>query len=147
MNGKMHATQDPLAHMEFAGQTFPQAPQLLASEFKSVHIPLQQANPAGQQTYAPQLPQSRLVLPLHARQASKHWFRFVLVGHHRQKAVHRSGLAAQAVLMPNVLSVAPANTTPIVRSDSRRDTLAASIFDNSSRRSILIPRFVSESGW
>jgi hypothetical protein len=49
MNGKMHATQDPLAHMEFAGQTFPQALQFCGSEFRSVHIPLQQAVPAGQQ--------------------------------------------------------------------------------------------------
>jgi hypothetical protein len=66
-----------------------------------------------------------------------HWFRFFLVGHDRQKAVHRSGLAAQAVLRPSVLSVAPAKTTPMLRSDSRRDTLAASNFDNSSRRSMI----------
>jgi hypothetical protein len=39
---------------------------------------------------------------------------------------------AQAVLMPSVPSVAPAKATPIVRSDSRRDTLAASILENSS---------------
>jgi hypothetical protein len=66
-----------------------------------------------------------------------HWFRFFLVGHHRQKAVHRSGLAAQAEFSPSVLSAAPAITTPIVRSDSRRDTLAASNVDNSSRRSMI----------
>jgi hypothetical protein len=36
-----------------------------------------------------------------------------------------------------VLSVAPAKTTPMLRSDSRRDTLAASNFDNSSRRSMI----------
>jgi hypothetical protein len=36
-----------------------------------------------------------------------------------------------------VLNAAPAKTTPIVRSDSRRDTLAASNFDNSSRRSMI----------
>jgi hypothetical protein len=77
------------------------------------------------------------VLPLHARQASMHWFRFFLVGHQRQKAVQRSGLAAQAVFTPSVLSAAPAKTTPMLRSDSRRDTLAASNFDNSSRRSMI----------
>ena len=74
---------------------------------------------------------------MHARQASMHWFRFFLVGHDRQKAVHRSGLAAQAVFSPSVLSAAPAKTIPMLRSDSRRDTLAASIFDNSSRRSMI----------
>jgi hypothetical protein len=120
-----------------AGQTYPQAPQLFASEFRYLHVPLQQVAPVGQQMYAPQLPQRRLVLPLQARQAATHWFRFFLVGHDRQKAVHRSGLAAQAVPNPRVLSAAPAKTTPIVRSDSRRDTLAASNFDNSSRRSMI----------
>jgi hypothetical protein len=70
-----------------------------------------------------------------------HWFRFFLVGHHRQKAVHRSGLAAQAVFSPSVLSAAPAKTTPIVRSDSRRDTETASNFDNSSRRSMIDTSF------
>jgi hypothetical protein len=82
---------------------------------------------------------------LHARQASVHWFRFFLVGHHRQKAVHRSGLAAQAVFTPSVPSAAPANTTPIVRSDSRRETLAASNFDNSSRRSMIDTSLYSSS--
>jgi hypothetical protein len=77
------------------------------------------------------------VLPLQARQAATHWFRFFLVGHDRQKAVHRSGLAAQAVFSPRVLNAAPAKTTPIERSDSRRDTLAASSFDSSSRRSMI----------
>ena len=33
-----------------AGQTFPQAPQLFGSEFRSVHVPLQQAAAVGQQT-------------------------------------------------------------------------------------------------
>ena len=33
-----------------AAQTFPQAPQLFGSEFRSVHVPLQQAVPVGQQT-------------------------------------------------------------------------------------------------
>jgi hypothetical protein len=55
-----------------AGQTYPQAPQLAGSEFRSVHIPLQQVAEVGQQTTFPQLPQSRLVLPLHARQAARH---------------------------------------------------------------------------
>ena len=32
-----------------AGQTYPQAPQLFASEFKFVHIPLQQVVPVAQQ--------------------------------------------------------------------------------------------------
>ena len=85
-------------------------------------------------------------MPLHARQAARHWFRFFLVGHHRQKAVHRSGLAAQAVFSPKVLSAAPAKTTPMLRSDSRRDTLAASNFDNSSRRS-MIDTFLLEGNW
>jgi hypothetical protein len=119
---------------------------LAGSEFKFVHIPLQQAAPVGQQTPFPQLPQSRLVLPLQARQAATHWFRFFLVGHDRQNAVHRSGLAAQAVFSPSVLNAAPAKTTPIVRSDSRRDTLAASNFDNSSRRS-MIGTFLLQGNW
>jgi hypothetical protein len=75
MKGKMHAMQDPFAHMVPAGQTYPQAPQLFGSEFTAVHVPLQQAVPVGQQTTFPQLPQSRLVLPLQARQAARHWFR------------------------------------------------------------------------
>jgi hypothetical protein len=61
----MHAGVD-------AGQTFPQAPQLLGSEFTDVHFPLQQAADVAQQAYVPQLPQRRLVLPLHARQATRH---------------------------------------------------------------------------
>jgi hypothetical protein len=129
-----------------AGQTTPHAPQLFESEFRSVHVPLQQAMPDGQQTYAPQLPHSRLVLPLQARQAARHWFRFALLGHDRQKAVHRSGLAAQAGLIPSVLSVAPAKTKPIVRSDSRRDTLSASVFDNSSKCS-MIKAFLFKRIW
>jgi hypothetical protein len=32
-----------------AGQTFPQAPQLCASEFRDVQVPLQQVVPAAQQ--------------------------------------------------------------------------------------------------
>ena len=55
-----------------AGQTFPQAPQLLASEFTVVHAPLQQAADVGQQAKDPHVPQRRLVLPLHARQAASH---------------------------------------------------------------------------
>jgi hypothetical protein len=66
-----------------------------------------------------------------------HWFRFFLVGHQRQKAVHRSGRAALAVFTPRGLSAAPAKTTPMLRSDSRRDTDTASNFDNSSRRSMI----------
>ena len=31
-------------------QTFPQAPQLFGSEFREVHVPLQQADPEAQQT-------------------------------------------------------------------------------------------------
>ena len=53
-------------------QTYPQAPQLAGSEFRSVHVPLQQVAEVGQQTTFPQLPQRRLVLPLHARQAARH---------------------------------------------------------------------------
>jgi hypothetical protein len=49
MKGKLHAPHDPFAHMP-PGQTYPQAPQLAGSEFKSVHIPLQQAAPVAQQT-------------------------------------------------------------------------------------------------
>jgi hypothetical protein len=86
------------------------------------------------------------VLPLQARQAARHWFRRFLVGHRRQKAMHRSGLAAQAVFTPSVLSAAPAKTTPILRSDSRRDTDTASNFDNSSRRS-MIDTFLLEGNW
>ena len=33
-----------------AGQTCPQAPQLCGSEFREVHVPLQQADPEAQQT-------------------------------------------------------------------------------------------------
>jgi hypothetical protein len=139
----MHATQVPFEQTLFVGQTYPHAPQLFASEFRFVHIPLQQVAPVGQQTTFPQLPQSRLVLPLQARQAATHWFRFFLVGHDRQKAVHRSGLAAQAVESPSVLSAAPAKTTPIVRSESRRDTDTASFFDTSSRRSMIDSSLVS----
>ena len=118
-------------------QTYPQAPQFCESEFSEVQVPLQQADPVGQQVKFPQLPHSRLVLPLHARQAATHWFRFFLVEHDRQKAVHRSGLAAQAVPTTRGLSTAPAKTAPMLRSDSRRDTDAASNFDNSSRRSMI----------
>jgi hypothetical protein len=53
-------------------QTFPQAPQLFASEFTGVHVPLQQTADVGQQTKAPQVPQRRLVLPLTDRQAARH---------------------------------------------------------------------------
>ena len=56
-------------------QTYPQTPQLYGSEFRSVQIPLQQVAEVGQQTTFPQVPQRRLVLPLHARQAARHWFR------------------------------------------------------------------------
>ena len=77
------------------------------------------------------------MLPLHARQAATHWFRFFLVEHDRQKAVHRSGRAAQAVPTPRELSTAPAKTAPMLRSDSRRDTDSANNLDNSSRRSMI----------
>ena len=77
------------------------------------------------------------MLPLQARQAARHWFRRFLVEHDRQKAVHRSGLAAQAVPSIRGLSTAPAKTAPMRPSDSRRDTDAASNFDNSSRRSMI----------
>ena len=126
-----------------AGQTFPQAPQLCESEFTVVHVPLQQVADVGQQTKFPQLPQRRLVLPLHAWQAATHWLRRVLVGHDRQKAVHRSGLAAQAVLSIKGLSTAPATKVPMRRSDSRRDTDSANNLENSSRRS-MIDTFVLE---
>jgi hypothetical protein len=52
-----------------APQSLPQAPQF-GSEFKSLHTPLQDA--VEQQTYFPQDPPRRLVLPLHARQAARH---------------------------------------------------------------------------
>jgi hypothetical protein len=55
-----------------AEQTYPQAPQLFESELTLVHIPWQHAVPVGQQANDPQLPQIRLVLPLHARQAARH---------------------------------------------------------------------------
>ena len=84
------------------------------------------------------------MLPLQARQASMHWLRFVLLGHDRQKAVHRSGLAAQAVLMPSVLSAAPAKTVPIVRSDSRRDTDMASNLENSSHCCVMVETSLPE---
>jgi hypothetical protein len=79
----------------------------------------------------------RLVLPLQARQAARHWFRCALLVHHRQKAPHRSGRAAQAVPTPRELSTVPATTAPMLRSDSRRDTDSANIFDISSRRSMI----------
>jgi hypothetical protein len=85
------------------------------------------------------------VLPLHARQAAMHWFRFFLVEHDRQKAVHRSGLAAQAVPTPKEPINVPARTAPMLRSDSRRDTDAASNFDNSSRRSMIETSFLEGS--
>jgi hypothetical protein len=118
-------------------QTFPQAPQLFESEFTVVHVPLQQAADVGQQAKDPQVPQSRLVLPLHARQAATHWFRRVLVEHDRQNAVHRSGRAAQAVPTPRELSTVPAITAPMHRNDSRRDTDSANNLENSSRRSMI----------
>ncbi len=121
-----------------AGQAYPQAPQLCGSELSEVHVPLQQADPVGQQTKFPQLPQRRLVLPLHDRQAATHWFRRFLVGHDRQNAVHRSGPTAQAVPTPREPNTVPAKTTPRLRSDSRRDTDRASNFDNSSRRSMIV---------
>src|SRR5262245_23648083 len=105
-----------------AGQTFPQAPQLSGSESRSVHISSQHVAEVGQQAYAPQLPHSRLVLPLHARQAARHWFRSALL-EHRQKALHRSGPAAQAVPTPRELSTVPAKTTPMLRSDSDRKSV------------------------
>ena len=77
------------------------------------------------------------MFPLQARQAARHWFRLFLVGHHLQKAVHRSGLAAKAVPSTRGLSIAPAKMTPMLRSDSRRDTDVANNFDNSSRRSMI----------
>ena len=77
------------------------------------------------------------MLPLHARQAATHWFRRVLVEHDRQKAVHRSGRAAQAVPTPRELSATPARATPMLRSDSRRDTDFANNLENSSRRSMI----------
>ena len=126
-----------------AGQTFPQAPQLFGSELTVVHVPLQQAVDVGQQAKDPQVPQSRLVLPLQARQAATHWFRRVLVEHDRQNAVHRSGRAAQAVPTPRELSTVPAIMAPMLRSDSRRDTDSANNFDISSRRS-MIDTFVLE---
>ena len=86
------------------------------------------------------------MLPLHARQASRHWFRFFLVGHDRQKAVHRSGRAAQAVFTPREPNTVPAKTAPMLRSDSRRDTDTASNFDNSSRRS-MIDTSLREGKW
>ena len=133
-----HAPHTPwLQYGVCPAQTYPQAPQWCGSEFMLVHVPLQQAVPVGQQTKFPQLPQSRLVLPLHDRQAFTHWFRRFLVGQNRQKAVHRSGLAAQAVPSPQVLSTVPANAVPMPRSESRRDTDVASNFDNSSRRSMI----------
>ena len=68
-----HPTHVPwLQYGVDAAQTYPQAPQLCGSEFTEVHVPLQQAVPEAQQTYAPQLPQSRLVLPLQAPQAARH---------------------------------------------------------------------------
>jgi hypothetical protein len=87
------------------------------------------------------------VLPLHARQAARHWFRRFVVEHRRQKAVHRSGLAAQAVLSPRGLSAAPAKTTPMLRSDSRRDADPASNFDNSSRRSMIDTSLLLQGMW
>jgi hypothetical protein len=53
-------------------QTCPQAPQFCGSELTLVHVPLQQSSDAAQQSYVPQLPQRRLALPLHARQAVRH---------------------------------------------------------------------------
>jgi hypothetical protein len=47
---QFNGTQVPFAHTLFVGQTYPQAPQLLKSEYKSVQIPLQQVVPAEQQT-------------------------------------------------------------------------------------------------
>ena len=111
-----------------------------------VQVPLQQAVPVGQQKKLPQLPQSRLVLPLHDRQAVTHWFRRFLVGHDRQKAVHRSGLAAQAVPTSREPNTAPANTVPMPRSDSRRDTDRANNFDKSSKRSMIDTRLI-ECEW
>ena len=86
------------------------------------------------------------MLPLQARQAATHWFRFFLVEHDRQKAVHRSGLAAQAVPTPRELSTAPAKTAPMLRSDSRRDTDSANNLENSSRRSMIDTSFL-EGNW
>jgi hypothetical protein len=84
------------------------------------------------------------VLPLQARQAARHWFRFLLVGHDRQKAVHRSGRAAQAVPTPKELSATPAKAAPMLRSDSRRETDFANNLENSSRRS-MIDTFLREA--
>jgi hypothetical protein len=67
---------------------------------------------------------------------------------HRQKALHRSGPAAQAVRNPREPSAAPAKTAPIRRNDSRRDTDTASNFDNSSRRSMIDTSLLEkECGW
>jgi hypothetical protein len=62
-----------------------------------------------------------------------HWSRRLLDGHDRQKVVHRSGLAAQAVLIPIEPSATPAKASPMLRNDSRRETDVANDLDSSSR--------------
>jgi hypothetical protein len=77
------------------------------------------------------------VLPLHARQASWHWFRFFFVGQERQKATHRSGLVAQAVPASRGPKTIPAKAALMRRNDSRRDMEPDNDFENSSRRFII----------
>jgi hypothetical protein len=102
----------------------------LGSDFRSLHTPLQDA--VEQQTYFPQEPPRRPVLPLHARQAARHWFLCVVLEHRLQKDLQGSVTAPQAVPNPNWLNTAPAKTAPIRRSDSRRGTEAANDLENSS---------------
>jgi hypothetical protein len=59
------------------------------------------------------------------------------VEHHRQKAVHRSGRAAQELRSPRELTAAPPKSAPMLRSDSRRDTDAANNLENSSKHSMI----------
>ena len=56
----------------------------------------------------------------------------------RRESLRSIGVVlAGAVLSPRGVSATPAKTTPMLRSDSRRDTDTASNFDNSSRRSMI----------
>jgi hypothetical protein len=52
----MHVdAQTPPVHVSPAGQTFPQAPQLLTSVLVSTHVPLHKVRPDGQQAHMPLL--------------------------------------------------------------------------------------------
>jgi hypothetical protein len=116
----------------------PQAPQF-GSDFKLLQLPLHEA--IEQQTWLPQDPPMRLVSWLHFWQAARHLV-WSALWRHWQKVLQGSVPRAQAVSSPKGLRIAPANTAPRRRSDSRRGNDSESDFENSSNRFSIIDPFL-----